>query len=108
MSDAIAAQQTNIEGGNVSSDDLQVATKKSAEVLAADPEFPTTTDDNGNVVPSYVNMATSPEFTTDFNKTSDPTDETPVVVPPPEPGEELDPIPEEELPPPTGGGGTTG
>ena len=106
LSDAIASQQANIEAGTVDSSALETATKKSAEVLAEDPDFPTTTDSEGNTVPTYVDMTT--EFDSNFDTISDPTDETPVTVPPPEEGEELDPIPEEELPPPTGGGGTTG
>lgn len=106
LSDAIASQVDGIENGTVDSSALQTATKKSAEVLAEKDDFPTTTDANGNTVPTYVDMTT--EFDNNFDTISDPDDETPVDVPPPEEGEELDPIPEEELPPPTGGGGTTG
>ncbi|GAM75867.1 hypothetical protein JCM19241_165 [Vibrio ishigakensis] len=106
LSDAIASQVAGIEDGSVDSSALQTATKKSAEVLAEDPNFPTKVNDQGETVPTYVDMTT--EFDNNFDTISDPTDDTPVAVPDPEEGEELEPIPEEELPPPTGGGGTTG
>lgn len=105
LSDAIASQVDGIENGTVDSSALQTATKKTAEVLSEDPDFPTTTDAEGNTVPTYVDMTT--EFDSNFDTISDPDDETPVAVPPPEEGEELEPIPEEELPPPTGGGGSS-
>ncbi|GAM56086.1 hypothetical protein JCM19231_4032 [Vibrio ishigakensis] len=117
LSDAIASQVDGIDNGTVDSSALQTATKKSAEVLAEDPDFPTTTDADGNVVPTYVDMASvfnSPSDPDDpnsppvFEQAADPEDTTPPPVPPPEEGEEQEPIPEEELPPPTGGGGTTG
>ncbi|MFA0434857.1 hypothetical protein BCS94_04010 [Vibrio breoganii] len=107
LSDAIASQQDNIAAGTVDSSALETATKKSAEVLAQDPDFPTTVNDDGETVPTYVDMTT--EFDNNFDTISDPDNKDPVTVPPPEEGEELEPIDEEVLPPPTGGtGGTAG